>query len=308
VEVALVTGRPLLLRGAPGSGKSSLAAYVARNLGWRYYEHTVTASTQAESLLWHFDVVRRLADAQVHGGHPGFVLNDLDYVEPGPLWWVFNPDSARQRGFSEKSLRSLGVRPPATYGRDPNTELNAARHPDRAVLLIDELDKADPEVPNALLVPLGSRRFRVTDIDVEIAWKAVPAEDDGTPGAFGAAGRLLVVVTTNEERQLPPAFLRRCVVHRLDHPDADRLVEIAKLHFGETLLGEEGVAVCKELALRVEIMRTEAIESARRPPSTAEYLDAARACLTLSADVNDKRTWNVVRQAALMKDEREEPP
>jgi hypothetical protein len=64
VELALSTGRPLLLRGDPGSGKSSLAAYVARNLGWRYYEHVVTSATQAQDLLWRYDAVRRLADAQ----------------------------------------------------------------------------------------------------------------------------------------------------------------------------------------------------------------------------------------------------
>ena len=96
VRVTLATGRPLLLRGDPGSGKSSLAAYIARQRGWRYYEHVVTSRTQARDLLWTFDSVRRLADAQVLQG--GATLSDYDYVEPGVLWWAMARDSAWRRG------------------------------------------------------------------------------------------------------------------------------------------------------------------------------------------------------------------
>src|SRR5262245_26922047 len=92
VDVALATGRPLLLRGEPGSGKSSLAAYLARMRGWRYYEHVVTSRTKAEDLLWTYDHVRRLSDAQVRD--KGTALVDQHYVTPGPLWWAFDPASA----------------------------------------------------------------------------------------------------------------------------------------------------------------------------------------------------------------------
>jgi MoxR-like ATPase len=84
VEVALITGRPLLLRGDPGSGKSSFAAHVAWTRGWAYHEHVVTSRTQAPDLLWSFDHVLRLADAQAQRLRP-----DDTYVEPGVLWKAF---------------------------------------------------------------------------------------------------------------------------------------------------------------------------------------------------------------------------
>src|SRR3712207_1410477 len=106
VEVAQATERPLLLRGDPGVGKSSLAAYIARELGWRYYEHAVTARTEAADLLWTFDAVRKLGDATmlVNRG-PDARLNDHDYVEPGQLWWAFDPDGARRRGADGDGVR-----------------------------------------------------------------------------------------------------------------------------------------------------------------------------------------------------------
>jgi MoxR-like ATPase len=289
VEVALATGRPLLLRGEPGSGKSSLAAYVARNLGWRYYEHVVTAATRAEDLLWRFDAVRRLSDAQVRKeGDPPLV--DHDYVEPGVLWWVFDRESARRRGASSHvALKGLA--------EEPSKELNTGRDADAAVVLIDELDKADPDVPNGLLVPLGSASFKVTETDTEIGRRprtVAAAEAD-------PRSRLLVVITTNEERDLPPAFLRRCVTHHLEHPDAERLVRIAGLHLAPDPMDEATTELCRTIAQRVEKLRMEAIEAAERPPSTAEFLDAVRACRTLGIFVGDSPEWRAVERATLKK-------
>ncbi len=322
VEVALAAGRPLLLRGEPGSGKSSLAAYVARNLGWRYYEHTVTSSTRARDFLWRFDAVRRLADAQARAGQTGAVpLNDLDYVEPGVLWWVFNPESARQRGGLEKGSE------PADEARDPNEELNDSRG-SGAVVLIDEIDKADPEVPNALLVPLGSNTFRVADLGVDVARVSRPkaeapedrdqvtGSDHGEVRQASLKGetsgermsRLLVVVTTNEERQLPPAFVRRCVAYQLKVPDVARLVRIAELHFGRSgspLNGEQR-QLCRAVARRVWELRGEAEELALRPPSTAEFLDAVRVCLSLDIGPSRKggeAAWEALEKVALRKAE-----
>ena len=100
VEVALATGRPLLLRGEPGSGKSSLAAFIARNLGYRYYETVITSHSSAQDLLWKYDLVRRLADAQTRGAQGDKApLSDYDYIEPGVLWWVFDRESAALRGW-----------------------------------------------------------------------------------------------------------------------------------------------------------------------------------------------------------------
>src|SRR4051812_41935089 len=190
VEVALTTGRPLLLRGAPGSGKSSLAPFVARNLDYRYYEQTVTAASRAQDLLWRFDAVRRLADAQVRAAESP-ELRDEDYVEPGVLWWAFDRESARRRGIQEER----GA--PKLAPVEPNADVNGDRRDDSAVVLVDEIDKADPDLPNGLLEPLSAMRFVVHETGAPIARPA---------GDQAALSRLLVVITTNEERDLPQAF------------------------------------------------------------------------------------------------------
>ena len=191
VNVALATGRPLLLRGRPGTGKSSLARDVALHLGWRFYPRTISSRTQARDLLWTVDDVARLSDAT--GG--GSARERSAYLRPGVLWWAFDPASA---------LRFVAA--------DPNENPAGVGG---AVVLLDEVDKADPDVPNDLLEPLGLYRFRAED------------------GAVVAAGQApLVVLTTNEERELPRAFLRRCVVHVLPQPTRQRLRDIAEVRLG----------------------------------------------------------------------------
>jgi MoxR-like ATPase len=301
LEVALATGRPLLLRGDPGTGKSSFAAYAARNLGYRYYEHVVTSQTNAQDLLWRFDLVRRLGDAQARASRPNSPpLNDLDYIEPGVLWWVFNPALARERGWKEGRPR------PASVAIEQNESVNKTRDSDAAVVLIDELDKADPDVPNALLVPLGSLRFRVTDIDVDVE-RITPARrtDVTAVEAPLALSRLIVVITTNGERELPAAFMRRCIVHRLEHPNAARLVEIARLHFHRPprqKFTKAQQTMATALAARVESLRKEQQDDGRRPPGTAEFLDAVRACMTLRISVDETPTWRALEQATLLKE------
>ena len=290
IEVALVTSRPLLLLGEPGSGKSSLAAFVARNLKWRYYEYTVTSETRSRDLLWRFDAVRRLADAQVRGKDDA-PLNDAHYVEPGVLWWVFAPDQAKDRGSKEPLSASR-------CAVDPHNEINAARDQQRAVVLIDELDKADPDVPNGLLSPLGSTHFVVRETGTSVRWSGPKGEE---PGPIAS---ILIVITSNEERRLPEAFLRRCVVHRLDHPSGDRLVKIAQLHLcgmtGE--LTEEQKTLCRQLAEQLDEARILAKREGRRPPSTAEYLDSVRACLRLGVTPDLQRaTWKAIEQSVLHK-------
>ncbi|WP_329333210.1 MoxR family ATPase [Streptomyces sp. NBC_00663] len=283
VDVALATGRPLLLRGEPGSGKSSLAAHIAFTRRWRYYEQVVTSRTQGRDLLWTYDHVRRLGDAQIR--RPGTELDDAAYVTPGPLWWAFNPLSA---GGDRETKRV-----------DPREEVNRGREQHSAVVLIDEIDKADPDMPNSLLVPLGSHRFTVQETGEEVG-KHVPSEGE-------EPGRHLVIITTNEERELPQAFLRRCVVLMLEEPDQTRLVKIAEKHF-QTAVGAFTAAdraLAEELADALVETRTYAKQQGLRPPSTAEFLDALRACKELMIDT-EHPDWGELKKLTLLKPQQPE--
>lgn len=277
-EVALVTGRPLLLKGEPGGGKSSWAAYVARNLGWRYYEQVVTAKTQAQDLLYQFDLLRRLNDAQVQGQElPG---ND-HYIVPGMLWWALDPDGAAK----------YPVGKPAKL---PHEKINEKRKAQHAVLLIDEIDKADPDLPNGLLVPLGSQTFHVPELgdDVKRAGDAKDAE-------YSAFHSPLVIFSSNSERALPQAFLRRCVVLTLPAPDAATLYQVAQLHHPSTQ--KENAALAKALAERVIDLRAEAHRQDQRQPGIAEYLDALQACLDLKIGL-DSEQWELLSRITFQKE------
>jgi MoxR-like ATPase len=241
VNVALATGRPLLVRGPSGCGKSTLARNVARTLGRRYYENVISSRTQARELLWQIDLLRRLQDAQAEKLAPDFA----PYVVPGVLWWAFDRGSALAQAARTRSEGHVPV--------EPGDYLD---HPD-AVVLLDEIDKADPDVPNNLLVPLGALIFFVEEVGEQVRAARAP----------------LVFITTNDERDLPPAFMRRCVELRMSSPTRDQLVKVGGAHFGGT-----ADLLLEDLATMFAGMGEG--ESAN-PPSTAEYLDTVRACLTL---------------------------
>lgn len=261
VNVALATGRPLLVRGPSGSGKSSLSRSVAHKLGWRYYEAVVTSQTRAQDLLWTFDSVQRLNDA-MDSKIP--IRDKRAYIKPGVLWWAFDRATASQFESNEP------------FAPQPNSV--------GSVILIDEIDKAEPDVPNNLLLPIGSLRFFVDEIS-----QTVQASLDHPP---------LIMITTNEERQLPSAFLRRCVVLDLKSPDPKRLKTIGVKHFGE-----RSDDLYEALATQI----VKAAEKGERPePNAAEFLDAVWACISL--DVRPPKdgekpsaAWLSVREATLLK-------
>ena len=284
VEVAMTTGRPLLLRGEPGTGKSSLAPYIARCLGWRFYEQVVTSTSTATDLLWRFDAVKRLAAAQA-----GDKTAEEDFVSPGVLWWAFDRTSALE--FAKRA-----------NGKEPNAEINVARDHRRAVVLIDEIDKAHPDLPNGLLVALGSNQIAIPYLD-----KPVEIETDNAPALDLPKGTdvspVQIVITTNEERELPTAFVRRCVTFSLAHPDSRQLVEIARAHFHRK--DDPFSTSDKELALaiakRVEELR-KGVKFGAHKPSTAEFLDAFRACRVRGVKPKDgDPLWRLIERISLIK-------
>lgn len=293
-EVAIVTQRPLLLRGEPGCGKSSFAPFVARNLNWRYYEQTVTGRTEARDLLWRFDALQRLRDAR--RADPTADMEATQYVTPGPLWWAFNRPKALA------VAKRVGKGEP--QADEPFPELNQKRDPLRAVVLIDEIDKADPNVPNDLLEVLGTNRFSVEEANLLVNRLAVPADsNESSPNHHGA---LLTVITTNEERDLPAAFLRRCVTHTITEPEtADlknkRLVNIALLHMQPLVKARnDGQQMVEQVAAKCLELREDARRKQRRGPSIAEFLDAVRFCLVRGVKPDDEE-WKVVQQSVLLK-------
>lgn len=280
LNIALATRRPLLISGEPGSGKSTLARSAAAMLGWRYYKHVVTSRTQASDLLWTFDTLRRLSDAQ---NPKQDLLDNQAYIEPGKLWWAFDRDSAAQRGSSALSDQSQRLRDP-DLGTGP-TEA------DKAVVLLDEIDKADPDVPNDLLEPFDLKEFTVKETNDRIR--------------LGEGRELLMILTTNGEREMPPAFLRRCVVLTLDPPDRAWFVAIADLR-----RDQKHHALHVAVADAVMELRSAARKRGLREPSTSEYLDALEVCVQLGIsttqdDWQRDPAWLQVRRSVLWKQARD---
>jgi MoxR-like ATPase len=268
VQVALVTGRALLLRGEPGIGKTSLAKASASELGWRHYHATVTSRTEARDILWHQNVIRRLADAQVKNT----LKDDRFYLEPRAMWWAFDPTSAKHRGPTDIGL-------PAPI--EPNASHNAALIDSPAVVLIDEIDKADPAVANDMLELLDQRRFTVDGITSPFEVHSSRREGEELPP--------LLVLTTNEERDLPQAFLRRCIVHTMSWPGPERPDELASFctfvqEVARTHWLQQPQATWDDDATRIfnavwnEFLgaRQEATRWELRKPGLAELLDGMR--------------------------------
>lgn len=294
-EIAIVTQRPLLLLGEPGSGKSSFAPFIARNLKWQYHEYNVTGRTEAKDLLWRFDALSRLRDAQAQTDN----IDPKYYVTPGVLWQAFDYNHAlnyvaqhKRQSQNPESTEKLNIE-----------DLN--RDKERAVVLIDEIDKADPNVPNDLLEVIGKNSFTVHETDDYIERKTPALNDDKPANKYGS---LLIVITSNGDRDLPPAFIRRCIVHSLKEPSEEsafieRWEEIAKLHTGKNIInGKQKIKMINRLAKKCWDLRHDSVNESRRKPSIAEFLDALRICFQLNI-TPDSDIWEQVERNVLIKSE-----
>ena len=254
VNAALAIGRPLLVRGDPGTGKSQLARAAAAALGRSFVHHAVDGGTETRDLIWKIDGLARLAQAQVLGVQRKLddteVARQLDirrFVEPGPLWWGFDWNGAA------KQAKDLA---PGVHAAAPG----GVRRDNGCVVLVDEIDKADASVPNGLLDALGNRCFAVPGVGTVRMDPACPP---------------LIVLTTNEERALPDAFLRRCLVLQLALPAEPSalvafLVGRGRAHYAADRCGD---AVLLRAAEMVAADRLEMRSREVAAPGLAEYVD-----------------------------------
>lgn len=210
VNAAVTLQRPLLIKGEPGTGKTMLAEEVARALNKPLLTWHIKSTTKAQQGLYEYDAVSRLRDSQLGDGRVSDISN---YIKRGKLWEAFDRD-------------------------------------DQAVLLIDEIDKADIEFPNDLLQELDRMEFYVQETDETIRAEVRP----------------VVVITSNNEKELPDAFLRRCFFHYIRFPDAETMQDIVEVHFP----GIKPRLVAEALRTFYEIRDTPGL---KKKPSTSELLD-----------------------------------
>ena len=282
LRMAWATGRPLLIVGEPGCGKTQLAQALAYEWKVPLRKQVVNAHTKAEDLLYHFDAVGRLADAQVHGAlreeaadKTAGLLEAKHYLRPGPFWEAWNWQSAADL---------LSHRP--DHRPKPQVEQHPGWKPEHGcVVLIDEIDKAGIEVPEGLLEVLDTGSF-------DVPWTGARIEPDASENK---ASKPLVLITSNGARDLPAPFLRRCIVLPMTVPDTGLepwLQARARAHFSEDDCNDE---VTLQAAILIAQERAQARSDGRYIPGVAEYLDLVKAVVELAKGDSNA-------QIALMRD------
>jgi len=222
VNAAVALKRPLLIKGEPGTGKTMLAEEVAAGLGMRLIQWHIKSTTKTRQGLYEYDAVSRLRDSQLGDGRVQDIAN---YIKKGKLWEAFEAD-------------------------------------EQVVLLIDEIDKADIEFPNDLLVEIDRMEFFVYE----------------TGETIKARHRPVIIITSNNEKELPDAFLRRCFFHFINFPDRDTMRQIVDVHYPnikQSLVNE---------ALEV-FFDVREIPGLKKKPSTSELIDWLK--LLMADDIPD---------------------
>jgi MoxR-like ATPase len=253
VNTALALGRPLLVSGEPGCGKTELGFAIARKLGIdRVRFFPVKSDSDAQRLFYEYDSLRRFHAAQLSSRASA----DASAADP--------------RNFIE--YRALGRAILDAYEREKVAHLTASGHnfpaaPTRSVVVIDEIDKAPRDFPNDLLNEIDQLWFRVPELAGSVASPEIPRD------AIPADLRPIIVITSNLERQLPDAFLRRCVFHHIEHPDEKTLELITVNHLQRMALKLADSEIRKAIAL-MDWARQQRFD---KPPGLAELLEFVRA-------------------------------
>lgn len=261
VNAAIAAGRPLLIRGEPGTGKTQLALAVAVELKRAFSSFVVDARTEPNDLLWYFDAVARLAHAQLLAPmgitsrkEVGVEMDIAKFVYPRALWWGFH---------SESALEIEAELPPQPDGCSPDNGW---------IVLIDEIDKAEHDVPNSLLEALGGGRFTPPGRNEAIEINGIAP---------------LIIITTNEERVLPDAFVRRCLVLHLKLPEEAPELTARFKHIGEAHFPDCPVDLIQLAADMVVKDRLALKDKVRTPPGQAEFLDLLRAALRSTSSTKE---------------------